>query len=270
VPPLKEVENWRKLVPSDFEFAVRVHRSMMYKYELQPIEGTFVTFKRMKQICMILDAEILHLQVSVFQRLVKTLNGRLRNLLPSLNLQGLRLALEIRGAGYSQLPSQLLKTMQEYDIVHCVDLSKGETPAYQSDILYTRLFGKGEQNVYQPTDEELSEIDKRASGEKSEKVVMSFHFVKMYRDAARLKTYKQTGKFPMVTRSTGSASFEEVLGEDARFPSTKQELMRSQGWKLFDLTETERIRVGDMLEKLPEATYRNLSEVAERLKPMME
>jgi hypothetical protein len=156
--------------------------------------------------------------------------------------------------------------MQEHSIVHCVDLSKGEAPAYRSDILYTRLFGKGEQNVYQPTDKELVEIDKRASGEKSEKVVMSFHFVKMYKDAARLKIYKQTGKFPMVTRSTGLASLEDVLSEDARFPSTKQELLSSQGWKIFDLTETERIHVGDALEKLPEMTYKDLGEVAKRLK----
>jgi uncharacterized protein YecE (DUF72 family) len=269
MPPLKEVENWRKLVPSDFKFAVRAHQSMTYKYKLQPIEGTFETFKRMKQICSILNAEILHLQVSSFHKSTKSLNSKLRNLLPSLNLQELRLALEIRDARSSELPPQLLKTMQEHNIVHCVDLSKGEIPAYESDILYARLFGKGKQNVYQPTDEELLEIDKRASGEKSEKIVMSFHFVKMYKDAARLKTYKQMGKFPMVTRSTSSASLKEVLGEDARFPSTKQELIRSQGWKIFDLTETERIRVGDLLEKLPEATYKDLVEVTERLKPMM-
>jgi hypothetical protein len=91
----------------------------------------------------------------------------------------------------------------------------------------------------------------------------------MYKDAARLKTYKQSGKFPMITRSTGLASLEEVLSEDARFPSTKQELIRSQGWKIFDLTETNRIHVGDMLEKLPEATYNNSGEVAERLKRVM-
>jgi hypothetical protein len=91
----------------------------------------------------------------------------------------------------------------------------------------------------------------------------------MYKDAARLKTYKQTGKFPMITRSTGLASLGEVLGEDARFPSTKQELIRSQGWKILDLTETERIHVGDLLEKLPEGSYNNLGEVADRLKPMM-
>jgi uncharacterized protein YecE (DUF72 family) len=223
----------------------------------------------MKQICSVLDAEILHLQVPSSFKLNKTSISNLRSLLSSVNLQKLRLALEIRGARSSQMPSELLKTMQDYNVVHCTDISKGEMPAYETDILYTRLFGRGKHNVYQPTDRELLEIDNRASSGKSEKIVMSFHFVRMYKDAARLKTYKQTGKFPMVTRSTGLASLEEVLGEDARFPSTKQELIRNQGWKILDLTETERIHVEDLLEKLPEAIYNNLGEVTDRLKPMM-
>ena len=256
-------------MPSDFKFAVRAHQSITHRYKFQAVNGTFETLERMKQICRVLNAEVLHLQVPSSLKLNETSINNLRSLLSSVSLQTLRLALEIREVRSSQLPSELLKTMQDYSIVHCTDLSKGEMPAYESDILYTRLFGRGKHNVYQPTDGELSEIDNRASGGKSEKIVMSFHFVKMYKDAARLKTYKQTGKFPMITRSTGLASLGEVLGEDARFPSTKQELIRSQGWKILDLTETERIHVGDLLEKLPEGSYNNLGEVADRLKPMM-
>jgi uncharacterized protein YecE (DUF72 family) len=268
-PPLKEVEKWRKLVPSDFKFAVRAHQSITHKYKLQPTDATFENFRQMKQICNALDAEILHLQVPLSDMPTEMLDSGLRSLLPSLNLQKVRLALEIRDAASSKLSSELLKTMREYNVVHCVDLSKDEIPAYESDILYTRLFGRGKHNVYQPTDRELLEIDNKASSGKSEKLVMSFHFVRMYKDAARLKTYKQTGKFPMITRSTGLTSLEEVLSEDARFPSTKQELIRDQGWKIFDLTETERVHVGDLLEKLPEATYNNLGEVAAGLRPVM-
>jgi uncharacterized protein YecE (DUF72 family) len=79
--------------------------------------------------------------------------------------------------------------MQDHDIIHCTDLSRGETPAYESDVLYTRLFGPREHDVYQPTDKELVFIDKKASESKSQKVIMSFHFVRMYKDAARLKIY---------------------------------------------------------------------------------
>jgi hypothetical protein len=192
-----------------------------------------------------------------------------RNFIASANLGKLRVALEIRGAQLFKLPSDLVKTMQDFNVIHSVDLSKGETPAYESDTLYTRLFGKGRHNVYQPTDRELVEIDNKASSGKSEKVAMSFHFVRMYKDAARLKVYKQTGKFPMVTRSTGVSSLEEVLSEDAKFPAKKQELIQSQGWKLFDLTKTERSRAGKFLQGLPEETYTDIGEVTERLKQLM-
>jgi uncharacterized protein YecE (DUF72 family) len=269
MPKLKEVEKWRRLVPPDFKFSVRGHQSITHKYKFRPVKETFEAFERMKQICNKLNAGVMHLQVPSSFELTETSITNLRSLLSSMSLQKLRLALEIRGVRPAQLPPELLKIMQDYNIVHSTDISRGEMPAYQSDILYSRLFGKGRHNVYQPTDEELSEIDTKASSGKSEKIVMSFHFVRMYKDAARLKTYKQTGKFPMVTSSTGLTSVEEILREDARFPSTKQELIRSQGWKIVDLTETERIHVADLLEKLPEATYNNLGEVADRLEPLM-
>jgi len=269
MPQLKEVEKWRKHVPPDFEFSVRAHQSITHQYRLQPVKETFEAFERMKQICGALDAEVMHLQVPPSFEITKTSIRNFHSILSSVSLPNLRLALEIRGTRSSQLPPELLKIMQEYNIVHCTDLSTAETPAYESDMLYTRLFGLGKHNVYQPTDEELVEINEKTSSGKSEKIVMSFHFVKMYKDAVRFKTYKQTGQFPMLTRSTGLGSLEEVLSEDARFPTTKQELIRSQGWKVFDLTETKRIRVGDMLEKLPEATYNDLGEVADRLEYRM-
>ncbi|MFQ6077208.1 MAG: hypothetical protein ACE5Z5_13935 [Candidatus Bathyarchaeia archaeon] len=62
---------------------------------------------------------------------------------------------------------------------------------------------------------------------------------------ARLKVFRQTGRFPKVTTSVGIQSLIEVLREDARFPATKSDLIRNQGWKLFDLREDERRRVSD-------------------------
>jgi uncharacterized protein YecE (DUF72 family) len=269
IPQLKEVEEWRRRVPFDFRFSVRAHQSITHLYRLRPVDVTFEALERMKQVCSALDAEVMHLQTPPSFELTKTSIMNFQNILSSINLQKLRLALEIRGAKSQQLPPKLLKTMQEYDVIHCTDLSRAEKPAYESDMLYTRLFGLGKHNVYQPTDDELVEIDRMASGGKSEKIVMSFHFVKMYKDAARFKTYKQTGQFPMITKSTGLDSLEDIMGEDAIFPSTKQELIRSQGWKIFDLTETERIRLMDLLEKLPEAIYNDLGEVVDGLEYVM-
>jgi uncharacterized protein YecE (DUF72 family) len=268
-PELKMVERWRRVVPFDFKFSVRAHKSITHKYRLRAVHEVFDAFELMKQICRILGAEVLHLQTPASFEASKVDGENFEQLLSSLDLGGLRLALELRGAHNQGLPSEFSKVMQDHDLIHCVDLSKGEMPGYHSDILYTRLFGRGHHNVYQPSDVELMEIDRRVSDSKSGKVAMSFHFVKMYKDAARLKVYKQTGKFPTVTRSTGIASLEEVLSEDVAFPATKQDLITKQGWKLFDRTDTERARVGDYLQKVPEGRYENIGELVESLTPTM-
>jgi uncharacterized protein YecE (DUF72 family) len=265
IPPLKQVEGWKKLVPPDFKFGVRAHRTMIRvtpKWEEKALD----IFERMKQICDALESDFLHLQLPASSKFTQDWIDEFRSFVSSIDLGNLRLALEIRGVRPSKLPTELLRFMQDHDIVHCTDVSKGEMPAYDSDVLYTRLFGKGEHNVYQPTDEELTEIDNKVSNSNSQKIVMSFHFVRMYKDAARLKIYKQTGRFPKVTRSTGLSSLEEVLGEDALFPTTKQELMRNQGWKIFDLNEDKRAHARYLLQNLPERTYSNLDEVIQDLK----
>jgi uncharacterized protein YecE (DUF72 family) len=266
IPPLEEVKKWRQLVPSDFQFAVRAHRSIAEGKKLQPTREMLATFDKVKQICRILNADILHILIPASLQLTQTSIRSLQDFVSSTDLENLRLALEVRGAESSKLPVELLRVMQEYDMIHCTDVSKGEMPAYNSDILYSRLFGKGEHNIYQPTDEELAEIDNKVSNSNAQRIAMSFHFVRMYKDAARLKIYKQTGRFPKVTGSEGLSSLEEVISEDARFPSTKQEIMRSQGWKLFDLNQNKRVHTRDFLQQLPEKTYHSVDEVIDSLK----
>ncbi len=266
MPTMKEVENWRKLVPPDFQFAVRTYRAITHENRLQPSAETLEALVKMKEICHVLNAGILHLQTPPSLKLDGASASKLDDLVTSADLGKIRIALEIRSTRSSELPLELVRVMQDHGMIHCVDLSRGETPAYQSDTLYTRLFGKGSHNVYQPMDEELVEVDHKASSGNFEKVAMSFHFVRMYKDAARLKIYKQTGKFPTITKSTGLASLDEVLNEDARFPTTKQDLIYSHGWKLFDMTKDRRIRASDLLMKLPERTYNNINEVIDELR----
>jgi uncharacterized protein YecE (DUF72 family) len=266
MPAMEEVERWRRLVPSDFQFAVRAYRAITHENKLQPEAETFEALEKIRQVCRALNADILHLQTPPSLKLDGASASKLDDLVTSANLGKIRIALEIRSTRSSELPPELVRVMQDHGMIHCVDLSRGETPAYQSNTLYTRLFGKGSHNMYQPTDEELAEVDHKASGGNFERVVMSFHFVRMYKDAARLKIYKQTGKFPTVTKSTGLSSLDEVLSEDARFPTTKQDLIYSQGWKLFDMTEDRRMCTSGLLMRLPERKYNSVNEVIDELR----
>jgi uncharacterized protein YecE (DUF72 family) len=265
IPDPKMVEEWKRLVPADFKFAVRAHNAIAHKYELQPVEEAIELLEKMRRISETLKADILHVQTPLSLKLNDHVVEGFRQLLSSSRLDKVRLALELR-ENLPHGPSlHLLKVMQDNGVIHCVDLSRGEKPAYDSDILYTRLFGRGHHNIYQPTDEELEEIDHTATDSKSEKVVMSFHFVRMYKDAARMKIYKQTGKFPKITRSTGLDSLEEVLKENTVFPATKQDLIERQGWKLFDETETKRVHLAEYLDGLPDRMYENLRQVTDKL-----
>jgi len=264
MPSLKLVESWRRLVPPNFEFAVRCNKSLTHRYKFQPIAEAFDVLNRMITICGTLKAEVLHMQTPATFQFTRTNVDLMHNFFSSADLKGIRVALEVRGSDRPLNPD-FVKMMQDFNMVHCVDLSKDEEPAYESDILYSRLFGKGPHNIYQPTDEELRKIDKKASRKKHKTVAVSFHFVRMYKDAARFKIYKETGKFPMVTKSTGLDSLTEVLREDAKFPSSKEELISHQGWKLIDLTEDKRVHATYMLERLREKTYNSVDEVVETL-----
>ena len=265
VPWLDRVTRWRQTAPSNFRFAVRANRTITHTAKFEPTREAVATLGKMKQICNVLKADVLHLQSPPSLKLTRDKLDRFLKSAHSVDFGETELALETRGNQRSELAHDIAGTMKDNRVIHCVDISKGETPAYRSETLYTRLFGKGENNVYQPTDDELAEIDRKALNSGSGKVAMSFHFVRMYKDAARMKMYKQTGEFPKITGFTGADSLKSVLKEDAKFPSTKLELVQSQGWKLFDLSKDERVHARDYLEKLPEGTYENVDEVVHHL-----
>lgn len=266
IPSTNQIEKWRNIVPEDFQFTVRAHRSITHQYKLQRTKENLKRLEEMKKICEILQAEILLLQTPASLEITKDVIENFRDLLSSIELNKLRIALETRGTKVSTYPRELLKNMQEYNIINSVDLLKGELPAYKSDILYSRLFGKGEKNIYQPTDQELKEIDIRAKTGKYKKVVLSFHSQRMYRDAGRFKIYKQTGKFPSITKTTGLSSLREILKEGNIFPATKEQLIKYHGWKLFDYTQEKRVRAIEFLQKLPSREFQNVNQVIELLR----
>ncbi len=266
LPSLERVEEWRRIVPKDFQFAVRAPKMITHKHNLQPTPEALESFQKTRRICGILKTNLMHLQTPPSLTVKKVLTRSFQDFLSSVNLGELRLVLEIRGTQPSKLPKGLVRTMQDHNMIHCVDLSKNEVPIFKSDVVYSRLFGRGHRNVYQPTDKELKLIDRKAGEEDPEKAVLSFHFVRMYKDAARLKVFKQTGRFPMVTKSTGLASLQQILREDTEFPTDKQELIRGQGWKLFDITKEKRTHTEKWLRKLPEKTYNSIDEIIQSLK----
>ncbi|MCW4027664.1 MAG: hypothetical protein NWE76_09310, partial [Candidatus Bathyarchaeota archaeon] len=94
---------------------------------------------------------------------------------------------------------------------------------------------------------------------------VSFHNVRMYKDAARFKIYKETGRFSSVTGAEGQESLRKVLREDAEFPTTKMRLLKDQGWKIIDLTKNKRAHAHTLLNKLPDRQFGSIKEIMESL-----
>ncbi len=251
-PSIEIVRSWRRRVPDDFMFSVRCHKDLTHKYLLSPRKESYEILARSIRICSELRAEILHIQTPPSFDPDEKIKD-IRDLLSSTDLGSIKLAWEIRG----RVGQRTIELMRDLGIIHCTDISR-ESPAVDSDILYTRLFGQGEHNLYQFDDAELSEIDRRVKDKRREEAYLTFHGARMYSDAARLKVYEKSGTFPKVT---GLESLKAVLEEDAKFPASKSELIEKQGWKVFDLTEKEHVHASTLLEKLPERKYASVNEV---------
>ena len=263
IPKKENVKSWRKRVPTDFQFSVRCNKRITHELNFKSVPEAFDVLDEMVRICEILKAKFLHFQTPPSFNYNRINGEKVKDFFESAKLNNLRIALETRNPNL--LNSSFVKSLQELNIIHCVDLLKGIKPAYPSDILYTRLFGKGHHNIYQPLDRELRQINNTASEEGIQKAIITIHSNRMFKDAARFKIFKETGEFPMVTKSTGINSLVEVLKEDTKFPSNKTELLYHQGWKIIDLDPSNRVHASDLLQQLPEKEYYGIDDIVQTL-----
>ncbi|MCW3985338.1 MAG: DUF72 domain-containing protein [Candidatus Bathyarchaeota archaeon] len=263
-PSTRMVERWRRTAPSDFTFTVRCHKDLTHRTGLKPVDQAYAVFSQMMGTCRILEAPFLHLLTPASYVFDDVKIGQAKDFFSSINLKGVCLAWEVRGP----MTAKLINLMRDFEIVHSVDLSR-EEPTYDCDVIYSRVFGKGQHNIYQFTDEELVEIEQKILKAEARVVIITFHGIRMSSDASRFKKYKETGEFVPVTAYTGADSVRAVLKEDAKFPSTKAELVNHQGWKVIDLTADKRVHLSKMLSKLPRKTYNGVDDVIEELEVFM-
>jgi uncharacterized protein YecE (DUF72 family) len=258
-PDVRRVEGWRRTVPADFTFAVRCHQDLTHRIGLKPVDEAYYVLSQMLAYCDVLEAPFLVLETPAKYTFNQEELDRARDFFSSLNLRGVRLIWEVR----APVTPAVVDLMRDFSVVHGVDLSR-EKPCLDSDVVYSRLFGKGKHNLYQFTDEELVEIDKNAQSN-HRVIAMSYHGVRMNSDAMRFMQYKKTGKFMPVTSFTGVDSVRAVLAEDAEFPVSKAQLIEDQGWKVADATLDKRVHLSELLAKIPEKTYNDVDEVVEVL-----
>lgn len=263
-PNVKRVEHWRRVVPSNFTFSVRCHQDLTHKIGLRPVDEAYGTLARMIEYCGVLNSPFLVLETPRSYVLDSRAVGDAKDFLSSVNLKGVQLVWDVR----APLTVEVTDLMQDLGIVQSVDLSWQE-PSVSSEVIYSRLFGKGWHNRYQFTDDELLEINSKVEKAQPKIAALSYHGMRMNTDASRFKTFKKTGEFIPVTSFTVLESAKTVLAEDAKFPVSKAELIQEQGWKVIDLTTDKRVHLSDVLLKIPEKTYNNLDDVVTALEAVV-
>ena len=264
IPPIDLVKSWRRRVPRDFEFSVRLNRLISHVKKLNPTERAVKAFQDCVEVAEILKSKILVLETPKSFDPIKSIN-RLKNLLKKVGIRDIRIAWEPR-AGWSP---KAVEEAIKLKLIPITDYSIREPPYDDEEIAYTRLFGKGRHNIYQFTDEDLIKIKERAERRRSKRVYLSFHGIRMYLDAARLERFIKKGELPRVTKSYGIDSLAEIL-IDAKFPATKEELVRRHGWKLIDVDEKIRIPASVILKQLRRKKYRSLEELLRELRMRFE
>ena len=259
-PPAEMVERWRRIVPKGFVFSVRCHRDLTHKFGLKPVDEAYESFYRSKAYAGILQTPYLVLETPASY----VVTAEVRDFFSSLNLKGVRLVWEYR----AEMNPTVANLMRDYGVVQSVDLSR-QTPAIHSDVAYSRLFGRGQQNIWQFTNRELSGIQEAAEETGSKKVFMSFHGLRMNTDAIRFQQHLKTGSYPSATAAEGVESAEDVLEEDTSFPASKAGIIAEEGWKVIDLKGGETAHISDFLSRIPDKTYSNLGEVVSALEAVM-
>ena len=255
-PTVQTVEQWRRTVPKDFTFSVRCHQDLTHKIGLKPLDIAYEIFYKMKQYAEILQTPYLVLETPS----AYAIDNATRGFLSTLNLKGLRLVWEYR----ANVTQSVIDLMQDFNIINCIDLSK-QKPIYNSDVTYSRLFGKGQHNIYQFTNDELVEIQQKAEDTNSKQVILAYHGLRMNSDALRFQQHLTTGKFWPATSAVGVDSAKAVLAEDAIFPSSKRELIKKQGWKVIDVRQGETAHLSEFLSSVPDKKYSSLDEVVKEL-----
>ena len=263
-PSAQTARRWRKSVPGDFIFSVRCHQDLTHRIGFVSTPRAYEIFYQMRSYCDILSSPYLVLETPAKYEITQRNVKDVEDFFSSLHLEGVRLVWEYR----APITQTVIDLMQYFGIIQCVDLSR-QSPSYNLDVTYSRLFGKGQHNIYQFTDDELAEIDQQARDTNSKTVVLSYHGARMNSDAIRFSHYKSTGKFLPVTAYTGIDSVKAVLAEDMTFPASKAQLKAEQGWKVIDLNSDKRVHLSAVLDKLPDRTYPDLAEVIDELRVVL-
>jgi uncharacterized protein YecE (DUF72 family) len=191
--PLRMAFSWRRRVPEGFVFSVKAHRAITHKHKFRICEETIKAQGHLRRFCEALGAEaIVYSTPPSFEPTDANL-GAAREFFTEADRGALKLFWEVRGRAWwtAEARAALRKALAESDVTHSADLSYQE-PVHAKQLVYSRVFGpmreRTRRGQYRVSDSQLErvgdQIGKHLGGKK--KVMVAFHTVRMYEDAARM------------------------------------------------------------------------------------
>jgi len=191
--PLRVAYDWRRKVPKGFVFSVRAHRDITHKHKMRASEETARAQTHMKRFCETLGCEALvYTSPPSFWPTEENLVAAER-FFAGAERGRFSLVWETRGKmwGTPKATAALRRILRETDVTHSADLSY-QDPVYTNQLLYSRIFGPAREvtshGQYSIRDSQLGRTIEMAGkylGQKK-RLMISFHSVRMYEDAARM------------------------------------------------------------------------------------
>ncbi len=274
-PRLETVRGWRERALEGFEFTVKVHQDVTHGAKMKVCDASLDGFRRMKEICAILDAKVLLFQTPGSFRAdgLEDAAKLFRRVKHEGELEDLVFVWETRGPSWetAEAREKLGAVLAELNVVHVVDPLR-LLPAYVSDVAYFRLHGLGKRMYYyQYCDDELRRLADivKSYDVGGRSVYVLFNNLAMLEDSRRFLEFLARGRFPRLTAGVGVDSVREVLAK-VRFPVSKNVLMNRFGWRLVEIGGGRQVRLDSVLDGLPQKSFESLDElligVKERVK----
>ena len=262
LPQYSTAKKWRAKVPDHFTFAVKANRAISHDAPFQLSERNLQIMDSLKEICKLLRSSLLVIQTPSYYHPTKKNLSKAALFFEEIQGKNLELFWEIRGPFYSFSEKEHFKAIcGKYHITQVTDIFH-ELPMHVEKTFYTRIFGKGQGNKWELSNQEIQNVHSFLQPmEREKKVVVSFHTMRMENDAVRFGEYNKTTSLLSFIPEKGVKSALKSIKQLDSYPISKELLIAEHGWKLLNLEKNEQTRLSAILQHISDRKYSNYQDI---------
>ena len=288
LPRPSTARRWRELadeVKKEFEFIVKCNQRVTHpatsptyrkvRAKIPPekadeygffrqTEGVYEAWEETKRICLELRARICLFQCPTSFRPTEENLRNMETFFSSVERSGMTFAFEPRGAEWG--PELVRDVCRRLELTHVVDPFKAR-PSHIHDVVYFRLHGLGRRPyAYKFRDEELLKLRELCREYETDwDVYVLWNNYEMYDDCRRFSMLVRGEGLPKTP--WGAEAVVESL--DLEYPTTRDEIIERFGRVWCWVEPDRRVRVGDVVGRLSQDTFRSREELLKALEEVI-